>query len=172
MKLTPMEISGKRFKKRFRGADVEEVNEYLEMVSSELEELIRQNRYLEEELGRKNSDLTDFKSREQTLKDTLILAQKLARDMKNNMAKEAQIILSEAEIEAEKIVRSAHDRALGLEEEIRELRHERLKLIEELRSILNTHAKLLEVEEESARAKEAQEDKVQRIPASRAKTEA
>jgi len=170
MKLTPMEVSGKKFKKRFRGVDAEEVNEFLEMVSTEMEELVRQNRYLEEELARKNSELTDFKSREQTLKDTLILAQKLARDMKNNMAKEAQVILSEAEMEAEKIVRQAHNRAMELEEEIREIRNQRLKMIEELRSILNTHIKLLEVAEESAKAKEAQEDKVQRIPASRGKT--
>ncbi len=172
MKLTPMEVSGKKFKKKLRGVDAQEVNEFLEMISTEMEELVRQNRYLEEELGRKNSEVTDFKSREQTLKDTLILAQKLARDMKNNMAKEAQVILSEAELEAEKIVRNAHDRAMELEEQIRDLRNERLKLIEELRSILTTHYKLLEVEEEAARTAEAEEDKVQRIPANRAKSEA
>ncbi len=169
MKLTPMEVSGKKFRKKFRGFDGEEVSEFLEMVSTEMEDLVRQNRYFEEELGRKNSELNDFKSREQSLKDTLILAQKLAREMKNNMAKEAQVILSEAEMEAEKIVRQAHDRAMELDQEIRELRNQRLKMIEELRSILNTHTKLLEVEEESVKLKENQEDKVQRIPTSRAK---
>jgi len=171
MKLTPMEISGKKFRKRFRGVDAEEVNEFLEMISTEMEDLIRQNRYLEEELNKKNSELNDFKSREQSLKDTLILAQKLARDMKNNMAKEAQVILSEAEMEAEKIIRQAHDRAMELEKEIRELRKQRMKMIEELRSILNTHLKLLEVADESARIKEAQDDKVQRIPTTRGKSE-
>jgi len=170
MKLTPMEISGKKFKKRFRGVDAQEVNEFLEMVSSEMEDLIRQNRYLEEELNRKNAELSDFKSREQTLKDTLILAQKLARDMKNNMAKEAQVILSEAEIEAEKIVRGAHERAMELEKDIRELKNQRLKLIEEIRSIINTHIKLLDVAEESVKLKESEEEKVQRISTSRSKT--
>ncbi len=38
MKLTPMEISGKKFRKRFRGVDAEEVSEFLEMISTELEE--------------------------------------------------------------------------------------------------------------------------------------
>jgi len=169
MKLTPMEVSGKKFNRKFRGLDAEEVNEFLEMVSTEMEDLVRQNRYFEEELGRKNSELNDFKSREQSLKDTLILAQKLARDMKNNMAKEAQVILSEAEMEADKIVRNAHDRAMDLEKEIRELRNQRLKMMEEFRSILNTHIKLLEVAEESVKVKEIQEEKVQRIPATRAK---
>jgi len=171
MKLTPLEISGKRFKKNFRGYDPAEVREYLEMVAGEMENLVRQNHYLEEELAKKNNELNDFKSREQTLKDTLILAQKLARDMKNNMAKEAQVIISEAELEGEKIVRNAHDRAMELEEEIRELRKQRLKLIEELRSILQTHFKMLELEEEGARQKEEQEEKVSRIPARTNKAE-
>jgi len=168
MKITPMEITGKKFKTRFRGYDVEQVREFLEMVASDVEDLKRESRYFEEELQRKNAELNEFKSREQSLKDTLILAQKLARDMKNNMAKEAQIILSEAEMEAEKIVRQAHERAMELEAEIRELRNQRLKMIEELRSILNTHLKMLEVASESAAAAEAEEEKVARI-SSRAK---
>ena len=170
MKITPMEITSKKFKTRFRGYDTEEVREFLEMVASDVEDLKRESRYFEEELQRKNAEVSEFKAREQSLKDTLILAQKLARDMKNNMAKEAQVIVSEAEMEAEKIVRQAHDRAMELEAEIRELRNQRLKMIEEFRSIHNTHTKMLEMATETAVELEFQEEKVSRI-ASRPKKE-
>jgi len=171
MKITPMEISGKKFKKRFRGYDVDEVREFLEMVAGDLEDMKRESRFFEEELSRRKAELNDFKSREQSLKDTLILAQKLARDMKNNMAREAQVIVSEAEMEAEKIVRQAHERAMELEAEIRELRNQRLKMMEELKSILNTHLQMLEVVTEKAATEEAVEEKVSRIGEHRKKSE-
>jgi len=163
MKITPMEITGKKFEKRFRGYDVAAVREFLEMVASDVEELKRECRYFEEELSRKNAEVNEFKSREQSLKDTLILAQKLARDMKNNMAKEAQVVLAEAEMEAEKILRQSHERAIELEGEIRELRNQRLKMTEEMRAILSTHQKLLDMAGEGVAASEAEEDKVARI---------
>ncbi len=163
MKLTPLEISAKRFKKRLRGFDPAEVIAFLEVVASEMEDLIRENRYLEEELTRKTQELAEYKSREQTLKDTLIMAQKMAQDMKNNMVKEAQVVLSEAELEAEKIIRQAQERAIELEEELRELKNQRTRLIEELRSILNTHLKMLQAVEESARKKDEEDSKLTRI---------
>ena len=163
MKITPMEITAKKFRNRWRGYDMDEVREFLEMIASDMEDMKRESRYFEEELARKNAEVNEFKAREQSLKDTLILAQKLARDMKNNMAKEAQVIISEAEMEAEKIVRQAHERAIELEGEIRELRNQRLKMIEELRSILNTHTKMLVMATETAVELEFQEEKVSRI---------
>jgi cell division initiation protein len=168
MKITPMEISGKKFKTKWRGYDPDEVREFLEMVASDTEDMIRESRYFEEELARKNSELGEFKSREQTLKDTLILAQKLARDMKNNMAKEAQVILSEAELEAEKMVRQAHDRAMELENEIRDLRNQRLQMVEEMRSIINTHMKMLDLVSERVDQIDQEEQKISRL-ATRAK---
>ena len=170
MKITPMEISGRKFRTKWRGYDMEEVREFLEMVASDIEDMIRESRYFEEELARKNSELGEFKSREQTLKDTLILAQKLARDMKNTMAKEAQVILSEAEMEAEKMVRQAHDRAMELENEIRDLRNQRLQMIEEMRSIINTHMKMLDLVSEHVDRSDQEEQKISRL-ATRAKSD-
>jgi cell division initiation protein len=165
MKITPMEVSGKKFKTKWRGYDQEEVREFLEMIASDMEDMIRESRYFEEELSRKNSELGEFKSREQTLKDTLILAQKLARDMKNTMAKEAQVVLSEAEMEAEKMVRQAHDRAMELENEIRDLRNQRLAMVEEMRSIINTHMKMLDLVSEHVDRSDQEDQKISRLTA-------
>ena len=44
MKITPLEIKRQQFKKTMRGYDTVEVETFLEMVSNDMEDLIRENR--------------------------------------------------------------------------------------------------------------------------------
>ena len=41
--LTPLEVNNKEFKTRFRGYDVDEVEEFLEILSKDYEQLYKQN---------------------------------------------------------------------------------------------------------------------------------
>ncbi len=66
--------------------------------------LMQENQSLRDELTRQQNDLSEFKKREQLLKDTLINAQQVIETMKVNAQKEAEIIIHEAEIKAEKIL--------------------------------------------------------------------
>jgi cell division initiation protein len=164
MKMTPLDIQNHRFRKGFRGYDRHEVEIFLEMVASELESLIKENNYLGEELSRKNTELVEYREREQTLKDTMITAQRITQDMKQNVAKEAQIILSEAELEADKIIKSAHDRVVSLQDDINELKKQRLQAESELRSMLTTQLKLLDIASEAEKDMAEQEDKISLLP--------
>jgi cell division initiation protein len=164
MKITPLDIQNHRFRKSLRGYDRQEVEIFLEMVASELENLIKENNYLEDELSRKNTELVEYREREQTLKDTMITAQRIAQDMKQNVAKEAQIILSEAELEAERIIQKAHERVISLQEEINDLKKQRLQAEGELRSLLTTHLKLLDIARETEEETAAAEEKVTLLP--------
>jgi len=165
MKITPLDIQNHQFKSRLFGLDREEVTIFLEMVASELEEKIKENHYLAEELSRLKSHLSEYKDREQTLKETMITAQKIAQDMKSNVVKEAQVILSEAELEAERLLMRAQERTVELEGKISELKRQRLLAEEGLRGVLTTHLKLLEVEREAETEKAEQEEKVRRLAA-------
>ena len=164
MKMTPLDIQNHRFRKTFRGYDGHEVEIFLEMVASELESLIKENSYLDEELSRKNSELVDYREREAALKDTMITAQRIAQDMKQNVAKEAQIILSEAELEADKIIKNAHERVIRLQEDINDLKKQRMQAESELRSLLQTHLKLLDIASEDERDIAELEDKISLMP--------
>ena len=166
MKITPLDIQNHKFRNRLWGADPEEVGIFLEMVSNEMEERIKENNYLTEEVGRLRSSLVEYRDREQTIKETMMMAQKIAQDMKNNVVKEAQVILSEAELEADRIQSRAQERVVELEEKIQELKRARLLLEEELRATLTTHLKLLNVGREEETEKAEQEEKVKRLAVS------
>lgn len=49
-RLTPMEIFNKDFKQAMRGYDVNEVNEFLDLVIRNYEEILKENEYLKEQL--------------------------------------------------------------------------------------------------------------------------
>jgi len=72
MKITPLDVGNHRFPRRWRGYDPGEVDIFLEMVGQEMEEIIQENRYLTEELKKKSAQLSEFKEKEQVLKETMI----------------------------------------------------------------------------------------------------
>ncbi|MXQ53650.1 DivIVA domain-containing protein [Shimazuella alba] len=49
-RLTPMEIFNKDFKQSMRGYDVNEVNEFLDLVIRSYEDILKENEYLKEQL--------------------------------------------------------------------------------------------------------------------------
>src|SRR5208283_3302811 len=75
MRLTPLDIQQKQFPMRFRGFDVDEVYSFLELVREELEELLRENGSLKEQLARADEQLQEFRHMESTLRETLMTAQ-------------------------------------------------------------------------------------------------
>ncbi len=155
MKLTPLDILQRRFAKRWRGVDSAEVKDFLEVVASDLEDVIRESRFLEEELKKTHQTLAAYREREDTLKETMITAQKVTRDMKENVKREAEIILGEARIEAERIVSEARRRAGELAEEASSLERQRLRFESELRGIIETHLKMLDACREEAAVDES-----------------
>ncbi|NOZ86886.1 MAG: DivIVA domain-containing protein [Deltaproteobacteria bacterium] len=155
MRLTPLDIQQQKFKKAFRGFDMKEVDAFLELVKRHYEELILENRKLKEEAREQSRRIEEYRERERTLKETMITAQKIVEDIKSAARKEADVVVSQAEIQAEKILRGAQDRLVGVLEDIRELKRQRAQLWSNMKGILDSHSKLLEVQ---ARAEE-EEDK-------------
>jgi len=149
MKISALDIVNHRFKRKLRGYDTNEVDIFLEMVAAEMEELAKENKFLTDELKRKSNQITDFLERENTLKETLIAAQKVAQDMKSNMVKEAQAILSEAELEGERLIKHAHQRAIQLQEDVQEIKKIRIHMENELRAIIKSYLTMLDAMAES-----------------------
>ncbi len=114
------------------------------MVANELEDMTRKLNRQDEELRRREARINEFKDREQLLQQTLTTAQRLSEEMKSNTRKEADIVLSEAELQAEKIIANAQARRLQLIQEIDELKRARASFMQQLGSILETHKSLLE----------------------------
>ena len=139
MRITPLDIQQKQYKRVFRGLDPDEVTQFLEIVRSEFEDLVKENNALKDELRRKESDIGEYREREKTLKDTMMTAQRISEDIKVNAKKDAELVLSEAQLQADKIIQGAHARLVSVVEEINELRRQRVSYESGLKSLLDSH---------------------------------
>lgn len=122
MPLTPLDIHNKEFSRSFRGYDEDEVNEFLDQVIKDYEAIIRENSELKEQLEMMQEKLEHFANIEETLSKTIIVAQETADEVKNNSKKEAQLIIKEAEKNADRIINESLSKSRKVALEIEELK--------------------------------------------------
>jgi cell division initiation protein len=162
MNITPLDITQKQFKKVFRGLDPEEVEAFLGLVAVEVESLVKEALALREDNQRKAEEIAEFKSRERALQETLVAAQKASEEIREASRKEAEITISDAELQAEKIVQAAHGRFLRIVDDINELKRQRVQFETNVRTLVESHVKLLDAFREPSR-----EEAVQFMPRKR-----
>lgn len=147
MKITPLDIQQREFKGRFRGYDREEVQAFLRSVSQAVEQLVKENTQLKERVEQLETQGNDLRRKEATLNDLLMTTQAMTDGLKETARKEADLILREAEMKAEDLLKSAHVDFRTLQRDILDLRKERMLALEKLRSLLQSFSKMLEMEE-------------------------
>lgn len=149
MKITPLDIQQQQFKgKLFGGINPEEVDTFLQAVAQEMEDLNRENASLREQLQRAAAEAEILAQREKDLRDTLLAAQRISEEMKNNARKEAELAVAEAEVQAEKIIAEAENRLIQLKNEIQDLRRQKTQFEASFRALLDSHYKMLSLNEE------------------------
>lgn len=95
--LTPLDIENKKFQKQMmNGYNVDEVDDFLDEITVDYEKLYKENTELRAEIERSKADLEKYKNIEQTLQNTLVMAQKTADDIKSNAQDEADNIIRNA----------------------------------------------------------------------------
>ena len=78
MRVTPLEIQQQQFKtKVFGGLDDTDVDNFLQLVASELEDLIRENTDLKEQLKKANSEIEEHRQREVSLREAMLAAKRV-----------------------------------------------------------------------------------------------
>lgn len=148
MRITPLDIQQKQFPVRFRGFDIDEVYTFLELVREELEELIRENASLKEQLSRADAQLQEFRNMEATLRETLMAAQQMVEEYKNNARKEAELIIKEAELKADSMIKEAQEKVVKIHEDIVDLKGIRRHFKEEIKRLIDSHLRMLEFDKE------------------------
>ena len=94
--ITAMEIRKQQFSRGFRGCKEEEVKQYLNQLAVDYENQYSENSLLKEEIQRLEYELKKYRSMEENMTNSLILAQQTAQDYQNNARLEAQVILDSA----------------------------------------------------------------------------
>ena len=158
MRISPIDIQQQQFKSRPFGYEKAGVDRFLESLAEELERLLRQNQDLREELDRTNATLAEMRDREETLKETLVITQKITEEMKSTARREVDVLMAEAEIKAERLMRNAEERRVQLIEEIQETKRQKIDFEVSLRGLLEKHIRMLDlntvaIEHQDAEAK-------------------
>ena len=96
--LTPLDIENKKFSKQMmNGYNVAEVDDFLDELTADYEKLYKENADLKEKLDVANNNLTQYKSIEATLQNTLVMAQSTAENVKSVAKQQADQLIKEAE---------------------------------------------------------------------------
>jgi cell division initiation protein len=141
--ISPLEVRKRTFSRAFRGFDREEVEHFLEALAEDLEELFRALDELERENARLGEEVARHRETEATLKETLVLAQRSAENLRASTEQDAERILREAEHKGDTIVRQAMERVSEMERAIRELRVERKNFHLKLQGMIDMFQQVL-----------------------------
>jgi cell division initiation protein len=150
MRITPLDIQQMVFNVSFRGYDKEEVNRFLEELAQTVEALNRDYAVQREKISFLEQQLAELKRTEATLSNTLLSAQSLAENVKQNAHREADLVIKEAELKAGELIRQARVELTDTQRDLSSLQKQRLLMIERLRASLRMFERLFEVEEQEA----------------------
>ncbi len=122
MRITPLDIRKQEFRKTMRGLDSDEVYAFLGTVADEYEAVLSDNKRLREHIVQLEERLKEFKSMETNLRNTLMTAEKITVEAKENARKEADLIVRGAEVEASQSSEAIRAHTQQLRREILELK--------------------------------------------------
>ena len=101
--IRPIDIQEKEFTRAVRGYKEDEVNEFLDEITIDMERLIDELRQTREENSRLVEELERYRSSQGTVLETLEAAKALMSDISVSAEKRADILLKNAELDAQLI---------------------------------------------------------------------
>lgn len=107
MKLTPLDIHHKEFRRSIRGYDDKEVDDFLDSVADEFERLFKENIDLSERIEAANEKVRSYQQLETTLHNTLVSAQRSAEEIVATAREEAAGVLRDADLKAKEVIHDA-----------------------------------------------------------------
>lgn len=141
-----MDIHNKEFARSFRGYDEDEVDQFLDEIVEEFERLYKENIELRDRLEMLADQISNYKTMENTLKETLVTAQKAANDVYESAQKKSELIIKEAEDRARRIIDDANDRVIAIKKEFDEYRKQMQIFRTRFKGLLETQIELLNQE--------------------------
>lgn len=94
--ITSMEIRNQQFNRKLRGYDPEEVHIFINNLAQDYEKIYSENVHLKESIQRAKYELDRYHKLEETMNNSLILAQQTAELLKVNAQKEANMIMEDS----------------------------------------------------------------------------
>ncbi len=131
--ITPKEVKKTDFKKSFRGYDPYEVDAFLEALSLRFERLLEENSELAAETNTLKADIDVYKGNEATLQRAIVKMQEFSDELIQSAKRKSELIVKEAQINAQKIAQDTEKEILTRKNELEELRLRNDKLVEDVK---------------------------------------
>ncbi|KAB1441176.1 DivIVA domain-containing protein [Pseudodesulfovibrio senegalensis] len=160
MSVSKIDLLNKRFTKRMFGYSRLEVDQFLLEVAEAMGAMADNQKELRKKVKRLESAVSEYRKRDETLRDTLMSTQKMVDDLKVQASREAQIIMDEARSKAESTVQKGHHRLAQIHEEIEALKRQRSQFEIQLKSLLDSHLKMLDYNDPEMEKIEEMESKL------------
>lgn len=142
--LTPLDIENKRFgKQMMNGYNVNEVDDFLDEITLEYEKLYKENAELKEKREELDNDVDKYKNIENTLQNTLVMAQKTADDITAVAKQQAEQIVKDAEYQSKNAVEELNTQIMLKEKELEELKKQFEVYKAKMESLLISELELL-----------------------------
>ena len=161
---TADEIRQLTFEKTMRGYRPEDVESFMENIADEFEALEKEKRDLEEKLYLLAEKVEQYKAEEESIKTTLINAQRLGESIVSDARVKADNVIREATIKKNDIISSAYNEIEGTEEILNRLRKEVSDFKRNILSLYKTHIESLSTLPDD-KAEEQPEEVVEEAPA-------
>ena len=142
--LTPLEIENMNFSKQVvNGYNTEEVDDFLDELLKDYELLYKENKELKDKASSLNDGITHYKSIEDTLQNTLMLAQNTADGLKAAAQKEAESIVASANQKVSEALSGINQKIAIKEMEYTELVNKHNVYKAKMESLINSQLELL-----------------------------
>jgi cell division initiation protein len=128
MKITPLDIEHKEFKKALQGYAREDVDQFLDEIIASMEAEIEARTSLEAQVADLNQRVSHFRAMEESLQSTLVLAQRTADELKAAAHKEVELIKQRARLDLDNELQ-------GVRRQIEETKNELRRVLDHLESV-------------------------------------
>ena len=144
MAIRPVDIRRKEFKSGLRGYDANQVDDFLDEVADEFERTFAENQRMLEEMTSLRERLQQFEELEASIQEALVQAQQVARDLRRNAGKEAELIVREAKEQSHRILADSSGRVERVQESYEVLRKAKQDFSNDFRHLLKSYLAVMD----------------------------
>ena len=143
MKISSLDIRKQEFSRSFRGFDPDEVDAFLNLVSTQWQDMVDELRRAEDRLREQDLKLAHYMKVEEALEEALKTARASSRQTLENAEKRAAALVQEAEDRAVSITREAEEERHRIRRETTGFRVRQQEIVAKMRSFLMSEMELL-----------------------------
>jgi cell division initiation protein len=144
MRITPLDVRKQEFKRGMRGYDCDEVRAFMTTLADEYEAVLVDNKQLRERLLEQDEKLAEYRNIEQTLRDTLMTAERVTQEARETARREGEVLVQEARQKVEHILAEGRQKLAEIRQEALTVHREKEAYLARFRSLAEAQIQFTE----------------------------